>query len=191
MAFKEGRVVESFLAKGQGSRQARVLFRYPCIADAKNAVKMVNGIRDEADFLGMRMHESVSSEKAWLKEQIANMAAEKGIVLFVEVDGVLVGSASIRPVELDVSEHVGNFGIMLKEEFTMLGIGSRLVQKMLELAKKDTRFSIIASSYFSGNGRSRVLHKKFGFKKYGRFPKARKARDGNYGDEILVFKVVK
>ncbi|MDP2974021.1 MAG: GNAT family protein, partial [Candidatus Diapherotrites archaeon] len=97
----------------------------------------------------------------------------------------------ISPTAFDASMHVGHFGIMLKERFTGLGIGTRLGRKMLELAKKNTRFKVIESGFTAKNARSKRLHKKLGFKQYGVFPKAEKLKDGTYCSRVCVYKVIK
>jgi len=189
--MKPGKVVDSFRVKGKDGKKIQVIFRYPSMKDVKAALKMVNEIRDEADYLGRRRHETIKTEKAFIAKQIENMCKRKGIILFVEINGELVGDASIQPLDYEVSEHVGKFGIMLKEEFTGIGIGTRLMRKVLQLAKKHTRFKIIESSYFSKNTRSRKLHKKLGFKQCGKFPKGDLLRDGSYCDHIQLYKFIK
>ena len=205
MAFREGMVVERFSVKGKGGKELaeggfsqgfcngkrlEVMFRYPKEGDAKAALKMVNGVRKEAEHLGMRRMETLKSEMCWLEGRLREMRQRKALVLFVEVDGKIVGDASIHAYHLDVSDHVGCFGIMLKEEFTGLGLGTRLAEKIFELAKKETGFRLIESGFFAENKRSRALHKKLGFKEYGVFPNAVRLCSGKYADHVAVCKQI-
>ena len=189
--MKQGLVVEHFDVKGKNGEKLRVVFRYPSKQDVTAAVKMVNMVRDETDFLGQRHHETIKTERLFIETQIRNMRKRKGLCLFVEVNGKLAGDSVIRSLEFDFSSHVGRLGIMIEEQFTGLGIGTRLVQKMLELAKKQTMFKVIGSSVVSKNVRSRKLQKKFGFKQYGLFPKEILLRDGTYCDHVYLYKVIK
>ncbi|MBN2067280.1 MAG: GNAT family N-acetyltransferase [Candidatus Diapherotrites archaeon] len=189
--MKQGQIVEEFDAKGKAGESLHVVFRYPALDDVRAAVRFVNAARDEAEFLGQRHHETIESEKKFIQGNIENMEKEKGVFLFVEIGGELVGDSVIRPSEFDVSPHVGKFGIMLREKFTGLGIGTRLAKKVLELAARDTRFKVIESSYFSKNIRSKKLHELLGFKQYGVFPKEVLLRDGSYSDHLYVYKQIK
>lgn len=189
--MKQGQIVERFDVKGKKGKALHIVFRYPSKKDVRAALRMVNSARDEADFLGMRKHETMKTEKVFVEKQIENMRKRKGATIFVWVNGRLIGDSVIRPLELDSEKHVGHLGIMLRERFTGFGIGTMLMRRMLELAKKDTRFKVIESAYTAKNERSKRLHKKLGFKQYGVFPKAEKLKDGTYCDRICVFKVIK
>ncbi len=189
--MKAGKVVERFSVKDKNGKVLQVLFRFPKMNDAKEAARFINKARDEALFLGMREHENLKSERKFLFEQIKNMRQRKGLFLFVIIDAKIVGDATILPHPFDATPAVGEFGIILLEQFTELGIGSKLVRKMIELAKKKTRFKIIQSAYFAPNKRSKRLHVKFGFKRYGRLPKGCKLKDGKYCDHMFVYKVIK
>lgn len=191
MHFKEGKIVDCFSIKGKDGMPHDIVFRYPSMHDAKAAVRMVNSIRREADYLGMRRIETLKSEKKWLKGKIEEMRKREGLMLFVEAGGKLVGDASIQPSRLDASAHVGTFGIMLEEEFMGIGIGTRLTKKILALAKKHTMFKIIESGYFVKNRRSNSLHQKFGFRLIGIAPKECRLKNGKYCDHAYVYKIIK
>ncbi len=189
--MREGAIVEEFNVKGRKGETLHVVFRYPSRKDTKAAMQMVNAARDEAEFLGKWHHETNKTEKKFIETQIENIKKGKGVFLFVEVNGKLAGDATIAPLELDAEKHIGKFGIMLRGRFTGLGIGTRLAKKVLELAKKTTRFKMIESAYAAKNTRSKKLHAKLGFKKFGRLPKAEKLKDGLYCDRICLYKVIK
>ena len=189
--MKEGAVVEEFTVKGKGPGKINVVFRYPAVGDVREAMRLVNSVRDEADFLGQVHHETMKTEWIFIKSQLRNMRLGKGVFLFVEADGALAGDAVISRLPLDTEAHVGHFGIMLAERYTGLGIGTRLARRMLLIAKRRTRFKIIESAYFSGNRRSAGLHRKLGFRRYGLLPKGERLKGGEYGDRVFVYKKIK
>ena len=189
--MRQGAVVEEFTAKGKRGEKFRVVFRHPRKSDVRGALRLVNCIRDEAAFLGRIRHETMKTEWLFIEDQLRNMRRRKGVFLFVEADGEMIGDAIISPLPLDTEAHVGHFGIMLKERFTGIGIGTRLMRRMLLLAKHDTRFSIIDSAYFAGNRRSMLLHKKLGFREYGRLPNGERLKSGEYGGRVFVYKAIK
>ncbi len=189
--MKPGQVVERFAIKGKDGKKLEVLFRFPKMGDAKEAMSFINELRDEAEFLGRRRHETLASEKHFLAKWLKHMRQRNGLLLFVEVDGRIVGDANIEPTNYESCEHIGKFAIALRERFTGLGIGSRLMKRMLQLARTKTKFRIIGSSYFSKNPRSRKLHEKFGFREWGVLPKGAKLKDGSYCDHIYLYKIIK
>jgi RimJ/RimL family protein N-acetyltransferase len=189
--MRQGQTVGRFKVRTRDGNRVEIVFRFPKKGDAKAALEMVNFIRREADYLGQRRMETLAFEKKWLDARLDDMRKRKGFVLLVEADGSLVGDLSVQCCKYDTSPHVGELGIMLKEQFTGLKIGTRLLKKALQIAKRETPFRIIESGYFAKNHRSKKLHKKFGFKKYGSMPNASKLRDGSYCDHVHVFKQIK
>lgn len=186
----KGKAVDCFVAKGKDGKAIEVLFRYPGKKDLKAILKMVNSIRREADYLGMRRMETLKSERKWLFDRLEETKKKKAVTLLVEINGELAGDSSVWPVRRDASKHVAEFGIMLKEKYTGVGIGTRLGKKILRLAKKETSFKIIESGYYAPNKRSAKLHKKLGFKQYGKFPKGCKLKTGKYCDHVLLYKFI-
>jgi len=188
--MKQGNAVDCFSVKGKDGKKIKAIFRFPSKKDVRDLLKMVNSIRTEADYLGMHRMETLKSERKWLFDRLKEMEKRTAITLLVEINGELAGNSSIWPVRRDACKHIGEFGIMLKEKFTGHGIGTRLGKKMLQLAKKETGYKIIESGHLSPNKRSAKLHKKLGFKQYGRLPKGCKLKTGKYCDHILLYKVI-
>ncbi len=191
MAFKQGKIVDSFSVKVKDGKEIEVVFRYPKKSDLKAVLKLVNSVRNESDYLGHRKTETLKSEREWLKKTLSNMKKKNGFVLFVEVESKLVGDASIQPYQYESGAHIGTFGIMLKENLTGLGIGSRLGKRILELAKKETNYKIIESGYFAKNRRSARLHKRLGFKECGRLQKGSMLKNGKFDDTIWLYKTIR
>ncbi len=189
--MKPGKIVGRFSVFGKRGKRIKVVFRCPKMSDAKEALRFVNRTRDEADFLGVRRHETLETEKKFLADCLKQKRKRKSVFLFAEADGKIIGCASILPKSVDSMQHVGEFGIMLLEEFTGFGIGSRLAKRVLSIAKKETKFRIIKSGYFSKNKASGALHKKLGFKKYGELPNGAKLKKGGYDNLVHVFKEIR
>jgi len=187
----QGEIVEEFDTKTKKGEKLHIAFRFPKRRDVGPVMRFINKARDEAKFLGSWRHETMKSERRFINAQIENLEKGKGLFLLVEAEGEIVGNAIINPKELDSQAHVAHFGIVLRERFTGIEIGTRLMRRMLELAKQRTEFKIIESSYFSKNTRSAKLHKKFGFRQHGSLPKGEMRKDGSYGNRVLVYKAIK
>ena len=140
--MKEGKIVDKFSLNGKDGKKYEIIFRYPKKTDVKAALKMINYIRSGAEYLELRRMETLKSEKKWLFGMLEEMRKRKALTLFVEVNKELVGDSAVWPFGMDASTHVAEFGIALKEEFTELGIGTRLAKKVIQLAKKETDYKI-------------------------------------------------
>jgi len=186
--LKPGKIVERFVANKNGTN-IDVALRFPKPNDLKQLMKFYNKVIRETDFLANFRRVSLEKERKWLKNVLDQMKKKNMVHIVVEVDGKIVGSCGIERETQDTRKHVGKFGIALLQDFTRLGIGTKLAKTALKIAK-DIGIEIIQSSYFSKNIASRKLHKKLGFKVVGRLPKSRK-RNGKYSDEIIVYKILK
>lgn len=189
MPFKEGKVVDEFSVKGKDGKKIQVILRYPKKSDS--TMHLLDSVRRETLYVSRTRPETRESETAWLKKRIKQMKQGLVVLLFVEVEGKVVGNSEIRPLETDTSKHIADFGIILREKFTGIGIGTRLMRKVIELAKKETGYRIIQSIYFSKNKRSVALHKNLGFKEFGRLLKGILLKNGTYCDKVFVFKQIK
>ena len=61
------------------------------------------------------------------------------------------------------------------------------MKKVIELSKKEMDLEIIRLSLFKDNKRAVNLYKKFGFRKYGELPRARK-KGNKYFNELQMYK---
>ena len=104
--------------------------------------------------------------------------------LATRVNRELVGGATIEPGPGKAS-HVAYFGIYLKRQFRSIGIGTRLIKRIIEIAQQKG-FEIIKLTVFQTNRQAFRLYKKFGFREIGRIKGGVKLLDGTYTDEIIM-----
>ena len=104
--------------------------------------------------------------------------------LAMRVNRELVGGATIEPGPGKAS-HVAYFGIYLKRQFRSIGIGTRLIKRIIEIAQQKG-FEIIKLTVFQTNRQAFRLYKKFGFREIGRIKGGVKLLDGTYTDEIIM-----
>jgi len=189
-AMKPGKIVEKFAVAAKGGKQISVVFRFPRVSDAKAVLSFINQVRGEAEFLGQRHRETLASEKKFLRDVLKKMRARKKVLVFAKANGKIIGNATISADAAEARSHLGEFGIALLEQFTGLGIGTRLGKCVLGLAKTELKLKLITSFFFSKNARSRALHARLGFKQYGILPKAMKLKRGGFDDEVCVYKTI-
>lgn len=185
--MKPGKTVDCFTVKKE-NKETEIIFRYPSLEDTKEAMQFINAARKEHRFLAERKTETMESEKKFIQSALENMKKKRALLLFAESNGKIIGDASLLPHKKEALFHIGIFGIVLRKEFTGLGIGTRLAEKLFELARKETGFEIVSSKHFSENKKSAALHKKLGFKKYGLFPREFKLKNKTYNNGIHYYK---
>jgi len=188
MKFKEGKTVDKFFVEKNG-KKIEVIFRYPKMSDAKQLMDFINKAIRETEFLAKVSKVKLSEEKKWLKDVINEMRKGEEILIVVEANGKIIGDCSVKRNKKEVMRHIGVLAIALLQDYTGLGIGSRLAKRIFEEAKKNG-IEIIESSYYAKNNPSKKFHKKLGFKIIGVFPKGIK-RKGKYSDHVIVYKNLK
>lgn len=149
--------------------------------DLPELVPVYNSIIEEGlYFIRNEGLPDVETAQEWYQEQVkAGM-----MYIVVRVNNEVIGGASIEPKEGKAS-HVGYFGIYLKKEFRNLGIGTRLIRKIIEVARQKN-FEIIQLYVFASNKQAIHTYKKFGFQEVGRIKKGIKLQNGKYTDEITM-----
>ncbi|HVP40545.1 MAG TPA: GNAT family N-acetyltransferase [Candidatus Krumholzibacteriaceae bacterium] len=107
------------------------------------------------------------------KREIINCAAE--------VDGKVIANSEIGKRE-DLISHVGGFGITIKQGYRGIGIGTKIMQTLIEESKK-AGLKILVLEVFDTNNIAKHLYQKMGFKEAGRIPKGI-YKNGKYVDLI-------
>ena len=87
-----------------------------------------------------------------------------------EVDGKVVASAEIAK-RRGHQKHVGVLGIAVKSGYRRLGIATKLMEALLQEAKRQG-LKVIILDVYEKNLPALNLYRKMGFKEVGRIPKA-------------------
>lgn len=85
--------------------------------------------------------------------------------------------------------HRAYLGMSIRQKCTGMGLGSFMMEIALEQAKMNG-FEQVELGVFSDNERAQGLYRKYGFKEYGRTPRAFKLKDGTYRDEIIMVRML-
>ena len=79
----------------------------------------------------------------------------------------IIGSADIAGGDLLTSLHRVDFGIGIMKEYRNLGLGSKLINVIIDWCKEQPSISWIDLGVFSGNDVAKIVFKKNGFKEIG------------------------
>ena len=133
----------------------------------------------ETDFLLRYSEEwdstSLEDEKRFLE---SNNNSDKQALLLCIVDGKVVGDCFISWNTGLKTQHRANIGISILREYWNQGIGTKLFEELISLAKSQSNLVQLELEFVEGNSRARALYEKMGFRITGLVPDAIKQKDG-------------
>jgi len=158
------------------------------LKSVKEFVDFVNSlVKEEAQIL-FNKKISLKEEKKWIKDENNDIKGKKIVVLLAKDENKIVGITDIK-LERGRRNHIGQFGISIRNGYRGLGLGKYLMKEILKLAKKELKPKpkFIRLSVFSTNKIAQNLYKKFGFKQVARIPQQLQYK-GKLVDEIVMIK---
>ena len=164
----------------------RIIIRPLLKKDLKAAKKFQNFlhslIKENAKITTNRTP-TLKEEVSFLQNSLKGIKSKKKVVLVVEDknSGIVAGITDIHSKDGRQS-HAGHFGILIRDGYRGMGLGSFLMREIISLAKKELkpRPKILRLSVFPNNKPALKLYKKFGFKKVASIP-----RQFEYGGKLL------
>ena len=112
--------------------------------------------------------------------------APKALMLGAFYREKLVGVASLTPCAgVDRARHRANVGVLVRKSCWNLGIGTAMMQTIVERAKT-TALEQLELEVVSTNEAAIQLYEKLGFKAFACHPRKFKHRDGSYADVVLM-----
>lgn len=100
----------------------------------------------------------------------------------------VVGSAGISVHTSPRLRHCAGFGIMIHRDFQDKGVGSRLIETVLDMADNWLMLVRVELTVYVNNEKAIHLYEKYGFKKEGIKSKA-SIRHGKYEDELYMARI--
>lgn len=120
-------------------------------------------------------------EEKWIEEMLDHPCE---ILLVAVLDGKIVGNIDFHIGKRKRIAHVGEFGMAVLPEFKGKGIGSLLLQELLNWAKSTDGVEKINLRVLANNKAAVRLYSKFNFKEEARKKNEIKYSDGTYTDEV-------
>lgn len=151
--------------------------------DAEKLIAFLAQVGGETDYLSFGK-EGLPISREEEEKFIQSMKEEEHSVLYVAwKNGEIVGDASLNGFNRRMS-HRAEFGISVAKSEWGQGMGSALLQKIIEYAREHM-IELINLEVRSDNRRAIQMYEKFGFRKIGTFPAYFKI-DGEYYDFDLM-----
>lgn len=178
---------EKIVYEGKAKDDTPYLIRYPRLSDLEQLWKYINDLSQEKTYISFQGEEiSLSEEEIFLNNALKKIDLKESVVLVVESGGKIVGISDVNKLGR-AEKHTAIFGITLAKEFRGKGIGRKLMEKVLEEAKKNLDdIKLIRLVCFADNTNACKLYESIGFKEFGKLPGGILYK-GKPTDEILMY----
>ena len=114
---------------------------------------------------------------------------QSGVVsLVAEVEGQLVGQISLHVEPNPRRKHVASIGMGVRDDWAGKGVGSALLESVLEMADNWLNLHRIELTVYTDNEAAQALYRKFGFTEEGR-ARDYAFRQGRYVDALYMARV--
>ncbi len=177
MNRKESGVYDTFTAKDG----RKVILRKIRWEDLDDCIEFINSLVEEGADILRDTKVARDEEADWLGNRLARIEKGQQIGVVAEVDGKLVANSEVEK-GISYMSHLGYLGIGIKKGYRGIGIGTRLIQTLINESKK-ARLETLVLHVFDANETAKALYRKMGFKDAGRIPKGIH-KDGKYMDLI-------
>lgn len=165
-----------------------MVLRAPRWEDVDDLLELINSLVEEgAEIFRAEKIESREVEIDWLSKALASL--EKGEVFYMvaEVNGKVVASSDVHTLG-GYDKHVGVVGIVIKKGYRDLGIGTRMMQTLVDEARKKG-LKVLTLSAFASNERAIHVYEKIGFTQTGLIPR-KHFKEGKYIDEVIMTRML-
>jgi len=177
MKTKASKTYETFVAKDG----RKVVLRSIRWEDLDDCIEFINSLVEEGAEILRDTKVSRDEEAEWLGSRLARIDKREIIDVLAEVDGKMIANSEVEKRSGFMS-HVGYLGIAIKSGYRGIGIGTKIMQKLIENSKK-AGLKILVLSVQDTNQTAKALYKKMGFREVGRIPKGI-YRNGKYIDLV-------
>lgn len=138
--------------------------------DAENILeylKIVGGETDNLTFGAEGMPISIEEERDYIASLLDSISS---VMCVAKRGNEIVGNASFSGMNRERLKHRGELAVSVKRAEWSKGIGSMLIDYIIDFAKNIAHAEIISLEVRSDNTRAVKLYEKYGFEKIGSFP---------------------
>jgi RimJ/RimL family protein N-acetyltransferase len=158
--------------------------------DAKQFMAFCQAVGGEAKYILTQPDEFPASgeeQRKWIQSHLDQPGQ---LALLAEASGCLIGSLSFENGQRRRNAHQGTFGMSVRETWQRMGVGTALLQCLLEWAEANALIEKLGLAVFSDNLPAINLYRKFGFVEEGCQPNQIKMGTDAYQDLVLMYRYV-
>tara|TARA_B110001454_G_scaffold16145_1_gene14563 strand:+ start:50830 stop:51381 length:552 start_codon:yes stop_codon:yes gene_type:complete len=174
----------------KNKRNESVVIRTADVFDARQILELSKTVVAEDIYQLLTLKEldiTVTSEENWI---VSHRDHPNRIILVAEIDDEIVGLLDFSNGNRNRTAHIGEFGMSMAKAFRGQGIGTRLLQSLVDWAQENKTIEKINLTVHSDNQRARALYERMGFIVEGIKKNEIKYEDGHYVDAVLMGRFV-
>ena len=151
-------------------------------------LELINSLVDEKAEIYITKKFTREEEAEWLLKVLSRLKKDEQFLLTAEVDEKVVALGDFQIKSGDEEHRVGAIGIIVRNGYRNLGIGTEIMKTILEQA---ACFGLrtVSVNVFATNKRAIHVYKKAGFVESGIIPE-RHFRQGRLIDELVMTKLI-
>lgn len=164
---------------------AEVVLRSPREDEAQALIDYLKVVRAETDGImsdPLDTLPTLEEERQWILKSNRNDA---GIHLAAEADGEVIALGGIDQPGFVRQQHIGSLGISIRQQWCDRGLGTIIMQSMIDWARQNSTLELVTLTVFADNPRAQAVYRKIGFQIDGLLPRRAKV-DGKYRDMIVM-----
>ena len=131
--------------------------------DATALIQFVQKVANETNFLtfdSSEFNKTVEEEEQIIED---HLQAKNQIFILAKLDGQIIGILNVQSSKKKRLEHIGHFGVSVLKQYWNKGVGSLLVQSMIDWAKESGIIRKLNLRVSVNNELAIRLYKKHGF----------------------------
>ncbi|MFA8436608.1 MAG: N-acetyltransferase family protein [Marinifilaceae bacterium] len=132
---------------------------------------------------GNEFNPSIEEQSKWIENFLTN---RNDLLLVAEYKGQVIGNIDLTAGKRRMLKHTGHLGMGIHEDWQNQGVGTILVEKLMEWIDNYSELELLWLQVFGTNQKGIRLYKKFGFAEEGRQPGFIKNSDGKYIDNVIM-----
>ena len=153
------RAIDAYMTRGE----KMIIYRRAKETDAKQIVDFYNYVGGETTFLSFEKDEYPLNVEAQINS-IRALENNKTNIMLLALDGEeIAGIATINSTHKIKGRHTGEFGIVIAKKYQGKGIGTELMNQLIEWAKNNGITKKISLITRADNIKAVSLYMKFGF----------------------------
>ena len=169
---------------------SEILYRNPVVEDAQEIVDFYNYVGGETSYLSFEKDEYPLNLEAQIEDIKSTNSSPINEMILAIGDGKIIGIGTINSSNKIKCRHCGELGIVVAKEYQGKGIGTTIIQKLIDWAKANGVTTRIQLDTRKDNESAIRLYEKFGFEMEGCL-KNQTLLNGTYYDLCVMGMMIK
>lgn len=164
------------------SEEIGIILREAVPDDAKDILSMMEQVNSETEFLALDEAELLLPPET-LSEELSYMYESNNNLLLLAInEGTIVGTASVKADSQFRLSHVGEVGISILQEYWGMGLGTLMLEEIINWAKEMGVLFRLKLDVQVRNERAVHLYQKMGFQIEAVMPRGTRTDLGEFLD---------